>query len=69
MQIAQSWRLKGQRYALKGSQCDHCGEVNFPPREVCPHCEAKKATNFVFEQAPISLNELNLGASARRAAR
>jgi uncharacterized OB-fold protein len=49
MQIAQNWRLKGQRYALKGTQCDNCGKVQFPPREVCPHCEAKNPSFYQYE--------------------
>ncbi len=32
------WRLKEQRYRLNGSACPDCGQVAFPPREVCPHC-------------------------------
>ena len=50
MQIAQNWRLKGQRYALKGNKCEVCGEVNFPPREVCPHCQNHSAKIYTFEQ-------------------
>jgi uncharacterized OB-fold protein len=34
------WRLKNQRYQMVGSACPDCGEVAFPPREVCPHCAA-----------------------------
>jgi uncharacterized OB-fold protein len=34
------WRLKNQRYQMVGSTCPDCGEVAFPPREVCPHCAA-----------------------------
>jgi uncharacterized OB-fold protein len=32
------WRLKNQRYQMTGSACPDCGQVAFPPREVCPHC-------------------------------
>jgi uncharacterized OB-fold protein len=32
------WRLKNQRYQMVGSACPECGEVAFPPREVCPYC-------------------------------
>jgi uncharacterized protein len=38
MDIARHWRLRKQRYALEGEQCDHCGKFIFPPRDVCPHC-------------------------------
>jgi uncharacterized OB-fold protein len=37
MEIPQHWRLKAQRYRLEGSICPICGQVNFPPRQVCPH--------------------------------
>ena len=43
MQIAQSWRLKGQRYALKGTKCEKCQRAIFPPREVCPYCASLEA--------------------------
>jgi uncharacterized OB-fold protein len=43
MHIAQNWRLNTQRYALQGVRCETCGQVTFPPREVCPHCAQEKA--------------------------
>jgi uncharacterized protein len=48
MQIAQSWRLKGQRYTLTGEQCPACGHFIFPPRDVCPECVAEAKTLFQF---------------------
>ena len=43
MHVAQNWRINGQRIGLKGAtQCQHCGKVSFPAREVCPHCEAQE---------------------------
>src|SRR5258706_15939784 len=48
MQIAQSWRLKGQRYFLKGEKCPACGLFIFPPRDVCPECTAEAKTLFQF---------------------
>ena len=32
------WRLRGQKYRLVGEKCDSCGEVIFPPRDICPRC-------------------------------
>ncbi|MEP7286506.1 MAG: zinc ribbon domain-containing protein [Chloroflexota bacterium] len=67
MQIAQNWRLKNQRYALKGTQCQHCNKAIFPPREVCPYCEAKTPTLYEVKR-----ESLNLGANntpLQRAAR
>jgi uncharacterized OB-fold protein len=48
MQIAQSWRLKGQRYTLTGEKCPACGHFIFPPRDVCPECAAEAKTLFQF---------------------
>jgi uncharacterized OB-fold protein len=49
MQIAQTWRLKGQRYAMKGNKCETCGQAQFPPRPVCPHCASKTASAYEYE--------------------
>ncbi|RME43255.1 MAG: Zn-ribbon domain-containing OB-fold protein [Chloroflexi bacterium] len=38
MHIARTWRVKKQRYSLKGEVCHHCGSHVFPPRDVCPEC-------------------------------
>ncbi|MCP4166535.1 MAG: Zn-ribbon domain-containing OB-fold protein [Chloroflexi bacterium] len=38
MHIARNWRVRNQRYSLKGELCNHCGSKIFPPRDVCPEC-------------------------------
>lgn len=38
METPRHWRLKKQRYAMAGSQCQSCGAKLFPPRPVCPVC-------------------------------
>jgi len=38
MEVPRHWRLKAQRYRLEGSMCSNCGQPNFPPRPICPHC-------------------------------
>ena len=38
MHIARNWRVKKQRYSLRGEICHHCGSKVFPPRDVCPEC-------------------------------
>ncbi|MBX3086576.1 MAG: Zn-ribbon domain-containing OB-fold protein [Anaerolineae bacterium] len=48
MQISQNWRTKAQRYALVGEQCPHCSHYIFPPRDVCPNCEAEAKTVHQF---------------------
>jgi len=65
MHIAQSWRLKGQRYALKGAKCENCQQVTFPPREVCPHCQAVNSKAYDNVQ-PISLTEVTAVPRAAR---
>jgi uncharacterized OB-fold protein len=44
MHIAQNWRLNAQRYSMKGVRCEKCQKVSFPPREVCPYCQATPAS-------------------------
>lgn len=48
MSIPRNWRLQQQRYRLVGEICEKCGEKIFPPRDVCPGCEAPAQTPFVF---------------------
>jgi uncharacterized OB-fold protein len=48
MSIPRNWRLQQQRYRLVGEICDKCGARIFPPRDVCPDCEAPAKTPLVF---------------------
>jgi uncharacterized OB-fold protein len=48
MEIASHWRLKKQRYGLVGEVCESCGSKLFPPRDVCPECQAPAKTPYVF---------------------
>lgn len=48
MSVARNWRLRAQRYRLVGETCEKCGAKIFPPRDVCPECEAPAKTPFVF---------------------
>jgi uncharacterized OB-fold protein len=48
MSIPRNWRLQQQRYRLVGEKCEKCGEMIFPPRDVCPGCEGPAQTPFVF---------------------
>lgn len=48
MQIARHWRTRNQRYALVGEVCEGCGSKIFPPRDICPECEAPAKTPFTF---------------------
>ena len=38
MAIPRFWREIKQRYKGIGVECENCGEVYFPPREICPEC-------------------------------
>jgi uncharacterized OB-fold protein len=48
MSIARNWRLQRQRYRLEGEVCEGCNTRIFPPRDICPECEAPAKTPFVF---------------------
>ena len=48
MSIPNNWRLRQQRYRLVGEVCEKCGVKIFPPRDVCPECEAPAKTPFTF---------------------
>ncbi len=48
MEVARHWRLKKQRYGLVGEVCPSCGSKLFPPRDVCPECQAPAKTPYVF---------------------
>lgn len=48
METPRHWRLSQQRYALVGEVCDGCGAKLFPPRDVCPECEAPAKTPYTF---------------------
>lgn len=48
METPRHWRLSQQRYALVGEVCDGCGAKLFPPRDVCPACEAPAKTPYTF---------------------
>ena len=48
MGIPSNWRLRQQRYRLVGEECEKCGVRIFPPRDVCPGCEAPAQAPFEF---------------------
>ena len=48
MQVARHWRTQQQRYALVGEVCERCECRIFPPRDICPECEAPAKTPHTF---------------------
>jgi len=48
MSVPRTWRLQQQRYRLVGEVCERCGFRIFPPRDLCPECEAPAKTLFAF---------------------
>jgi hypothetical protein len=38
MSVPRFWREIPHRYSLVGKRCAQCGQVYFPPRDVCPKC-------------------------------
>lgn len=41
MAIPRFWREIESRYNLVGTRCGNCGEIDFPPRSICPKCGRK----------------------------
>lgn len=39
--IPRSWRKIKYRYDLRGSYCENCGNLYYPPRNFCPLCRRK----------------------------
>lgn len=48
MEVARHWRTRNQRYSLVGEICESCGNRIFPPRDLCPECEAPAKTPYTF---------------------
>lgn len=48
MDIPRYWRLRDQRYRLKGSICRQCGYYSFPPRQICPKCKSHDYEYYFF---------------------
>jgi hypothetical protein len=53
MEVSRHWRLKAQSYRMEGSICPICGQVNFPPRSVCPHSSVQPARVAGFGQSAL----------------
>lgn len=34
------WRIRKGKYSLIGSECNECGGLQFPKRNVCPRCRS-----------------------------
>ena len=49
MDIPRYWRLKTQRYRLQGKKCLDCGNLSFPPRQVCPKCKSRNNESYEFK--------------------
>lgn len=41
MTVARFWREQKNRYNLLGSKCGNCGQIFFPPEEICKDCHRK----------------------------
>ncbi len=48
MDIPRYWRLRNQRYRLEGSKCSDCGQLYFPPRDICPHCKSRNTEPYLL---------------------
>ncbi len=56
MENPRHWRLNRQRYSLTGTECPHCLEKHFPPREVCPDCRIY-GNNHTASKQPDEINQ------------
>jgi uncharacterized protein len=54
MSVPRFWRETPRRYNLSGSQCTVCRSVFFPPRSVCPGCEAHRRSLGKMEPFQLS---------------
>lgn len=50
MPVPRFWREQPQRYRLLGSECNGCGSIYFPPRQVCPECRRESVSKMVQRQ-------------------
>lgn len=48
MDVPRNWRLKHQRYRMKGTRCLQCEELSFPPALICSKCKSRELTEFFF---------------------
>lgn len=48
MRLAPHWRVRSQRYRLRGEICECCGHHIFPPRDVCPACHQPADEPFAY---------------------
>lgn len=46
MSVPRFWREFGARYNLIGCKCNKCGNIMFPPRELCSKCRAVELEPF-----------------------
>lgn len=46
-EISKNWRLQLPRYRLMGTKCEN-NHLNFPPREICPHCAEEAKTLYQY---------------------
>ena len=50
MTVPRFWREQPQRYRLLGSECNRCGSIYFPPRQVCPECRRESVGKMTQRQ-------------------
>ncbi len=51
MDIPRYWRLREQRYQLKGTKCLSCGKLFFPQRRVCSKCKSLEMEKVLMPTA------------------
>ena len=49
MTVPMIWRKIPQYYNLEGTKCKECGELFFPPRNVCLNCGCQDFEKYNFK--------------------
>jgi uncharacterized protein len=49
MTVSRVWRRIPQMYNLVGKKCNECGELAFPPRDICRKCGHHSMSDYVFK--------------------
>ncbi len=45
-EVPRFWRESKHRYRLVGTKCENCGNLYFPPRDICPTCRRESVNKM-----------------------
>lgn len=49
-EVPRFWRESKHRYRLVGTRCENCGNLYFPPRDICPTCRRESINKMKEEE-------------------